>query len=291
MVLYSGLVDAKFHDRQIVILQAYFDDSVKSVGRKRLFLAGYVNSGEKWLKFSEDWQRALSEGKPIKFFKGSQAGAMRGQFRNWGRLDRDVKLHQLADVVERSQPASYHISIDLDAFEEHMQRDGVPWGLRSQYWFAFEAIIVKILQASADTGVDEKIDFIFDEQTQIHRSVASLWEALLAAQPDEWRQLAGSPPIFRSDADILPLQAADMLAWHVQRETFDGHFEPRRKITSKLVAAEHRYIDFNKPILEHLGQELFHIGRFADISTKKDWHKVLDSIDEVTAQWRFSLNR
>jgi hypothetical protein len=39
-----------------------------------------------------------------------------------------------------------------------------------------------------------------------------------AIQQEPYKTMMGNTPIFRSDRELLPLQAADMLAWHVRNE-------------------------------------------------------------------------
>ena len=86
-LLFAGFDDAAFYCRGLAVLQAYVDDSKKHLGRRELFLAGFVNTAENWIQFSNDWRKALEEGKPIKYFKAAEASCLRGQFGGWGKLD------------------------------------------------------------------------------------------------------------------------------------------------------------------------------------------------------------
>jgi hypothetical protein len=40
--------------------------------------------------------------------------------------------------------------------------------------------------------------------------------------PSHLKEYIGARPIFRDEIKVLPLQAADMLAWHVRRSFADG---------------------------------------------------------------------
>ena len=39
--------------KQLVVLQVYVDDSATEEGDQRLFLAGYINTADKWARFSD----------------------------------------------------------------------------------------------------------------------------------------------------------------------------------------------------------------------------------------------
>ncbi len=43
------------------------------------------------------------------------------------------------------------------------------------------------------------------------------YDVFLKFAPDELRPLIGSRPIHRCDSDVLPLQAADLIAWQTRR--------------------------------------------------------------------------
>ena len=80
-------------------LQAYVDGSKRPTGHRTLFLAGYGNDAEKWLGFSEEWERTLGKAPRLDSFHRVEAKAMQGRFRGWGPDDRDRKVMALAQVV------------------------------------------------------------------------------------------------------------------------------------------------------------------------------------------------
>lgn len=266
-------------------LQAYFDDSTKHIGRRCLVLAGFLHNASTWVDFSKDWSYALRDGRPIDYFKAKEVKAQSGQFRGWGKLDRELKVNQLIGVLNKHAPQSFHVSIDLPTYNELFVKDGVPWGFQTPYWFAFEVMFVKLTQHLKESGATDPVDFILDEQNQITRSVTSLFECLRASQPKEMQPLIRSTPIFRNDKDVLPIQAADMLAWHVQRDSIAGELIPKRWATKALVeTGRHNYTNFTKDELEILAQRLEHSSRLNQVSTKKEWLKVMDIIDQESRE-------
>lgn len=279
--LYTGYSSSALLRKGLLVLQVYIDDSQKVLGRKRLFMAGYINSIPAWDEFTYDWEACLAAKRRIEYFKSTEANGMRGQFKGWGKLDRDIKVQRLASVISRSNPWSFHVSIDLKSFKEAFHKKGVPWGFRQPYWLAFEAAIGKVPEIANYLDVDGPVDFIFDSQNQIHRSASALWECVKESQPDDVKSRLGEMPIFRDDKDVLPLQAADMLAWHVQREFRFGELNPKLTVSESIIqSGRHFTVDIDDERLREMGSGLQAIGEFANIDTKSEWRNVLDFIDQ-----------
>lgn len=75
-----------------------------------------------------------------------------------------------------------------------------------------------------DIPLDEKIDFIFDNQGEKSYILAA-WDEVVEAHPPEIRKLFGATPRFEDDQEFLPLQAADFWAWWV-REWYEEDASP-----------------------------------------------------------------
>jgi hypothetical protein len=61
-------------------------------------------------------------------------------------------------------------------------------------------------------GIEEPIDFIFDNQNE-KTAILNGWDLYRASAPERIHKLLGAMPRFEDDEQFLPLQAADMLAW------------------------------------------------------------------------------
>ncbi len=61
------------------------------------------------------------------------------------------------------------------------------------------------------------VDFIFDEQRRDFKNAMLGWERFRDLAPPEMRHLIGGSPIYRDDKRVMPLQAADLLAWQTRR--------------------------------------------------------------------------
>ncbi|MEQ1407576.1 DUF3800 domain-containing protein [Neorhizobium sp. Rsf11] len=203
-----------------MVLQAYIDDS----GDDDVFaLAGFISSAEAWAKFSKEWENALG----------------------WGVLgnsgSKRFKMAEMAYLDERMErvPAFFNIisshvlcAISFVYRKEDLVRakqrirlsDGRPinWGfMDNQYMLAFKHLMDLFhngrehdLKGIIASG--EKIDFIFDEQSE-KRQVIAGWDEYMNTRPAAVRRLYGSLPKFEDDEDFLPLQAADFWAWWIRK--------------------------------------------------------------------------
>ncbi len=76
-------------------------------------------------------------------------------------------------------------------------------------------------------GIVETVNFIFDEEgAREQKRILDAWHLyrwLVENAPKEWREyetikkMIGDPPDFRNDKKVLPLQAADLFAWHARQ--------------------------------------------------------------------------
>ena len=65
-------------------------------------------------------------------------------------------------------------------------------------------------------GITEKVDFIFDEQMRLSDQVQSIYAEVLNKMEPSLAEFMGGRPIYGDDRNLLPLQAADLLAWHIR---------------------------------------------------------------------------
>lgn len=83
----------------------------------------------------------------------------------------------------------------------------------------FNGVIAAVAEQKMQLGIENKIDFVFDEQGKLG-DIAQSW--FKEMHKDERFKNVLKPylcetPTFKDDKIFLPLQAADMLAWHVRR--------------------------------------------------------------------------
>ena len=199
-------------------IQAFIDDSLEK--DEVLILAGYIASADAWAKFSQEWQERLDMSPRWASFKMNSIGASRDEAR-WERAGwfyRVIEDHALNFVA---------IAVKIGPLRDVVRKLGLPEYLENPYILGFRALIDFTIQFQHELGITEPIDFIFDERGE-KNSVRNGFEVFKQTCRVDLKSRIGREPRFEKDEDFLPLQAADLLAWHVRR-----HWLRNRSITTE----------------------------------------------------------
>jgi hypothetical protein len=197
------------------MMRAYVDDSGN--GQPPVFLlAGFVARDEQWEKFSAQWQEVL-DGPPIlEYFKMREAARLEGQFKNWTERDRDSRLWEFLSVIKRNVILCVKLVVADDAYDSVIKGRVAP-GMENPYFLSFFGIMIGLIQYQEQAGLSEPVDFIFDEQMGKSDLVQKGYQGFVKFAPDSVKQLLGTRPIYGDDKQVLPLQAADLVAWITRR--------------------------------------------------------------------------
>ena len=199
-------------------LQAYTDESAAQTGSKRLFFCGYISTSENWVDFCVAWNAVLDQDSRIEYLHMVEAQNLRGQFKNWTQNQRDKKIDQLANVIEKFNLLSFEFSVDSQRYYEKANGKA-PRGLAVPNFIAtFHTIAGIARHITEDIGFSGPIDFIFDEQCGVSDDIDLFFLQMKKNLPDRANAAIRGKPSFSNDRQTLPLQAADMLAWHIRRE-------------------------------------------------------------------------
>jgi len=265
--------------------RAFTDDSAAQKGDKRLFMAGYLHRTDVWADFSQAWDAELKAWPPIKYFKGAEAHNLSGQFdhkRGWDEAIRQVKMGYLAEIIQHFKPISFQFSINRKLFEDHLKPVS-PYGFGKPHFQLSNVVVGSVVRMAAQNGFTEPIEFIFDEQDGVSADVTMFFEDMMEALPSEARKLIDGTPSFKDDKDkrFMPLQAADMLAWHVRREHEVGAPVP---LTRLLINKEAHLISEIPDYMvqdwaEHHGQQ----PGLATVKTKPQWREFKGTVQKLRA--------
>jgi hypothetical protein len=200
----------------MVMFKAYFDDSSSDEETKIMVLAGCVQSYKVWANFSIEWEAALAQSPSIKYFHMREARHLEGEFLRWKARDRDNKIHYLASVIDSYRPWTLVVWVSR---KEHdaILKPIAPFMIRHSYVALFYAVILKLAHLHNDMGIHLPVEYVFDEQGPIGEDAALWYRHIKSWQSPEIAAVMGGTPKFENDKMVLPLQAADMLAWHVRR--------------------------------------------------------------------------
>lgn len=215
--LISGYPSAVRKRRKFVVLQPVVDDSGKGV-RPVFVLAGFVLSAFQWSVFADHWQAILDAPPKIEYFKMKEAWHCRGQFERFSTTERDEKVRKLVSLIMDYRPLALKEVIQHELYERAF-KGKIARRADYPYFLCYHNIIGTFLryQYNNNWHIDDKADFIFDEQGSESDMVQRVWRYGVSILPPVLRPLVGNRPIHRSEKGFPPLQAADLFAWHVRR--------------------------------------------------------------------------
>lgn len=277
--LMCGRPSRRWNDILLVMLHAYIDDSFtqanladSSKTGRRLYLAGYVGDANSWMDFQESWDDVLQRHPPIEYFKMSEAHAQRKQFENIPKPLRDQKLHEFADVIRASPIFGVHVSVDIDEYKKRVA-PYAPYPMQSEYFPLFFRLIHMVLEKVSQLGERKTVDFIFDSSEDLPYKILPSFNAMMWSFPESWKQLLVGLPKFENDIGLPPLQAADMLAWHIRRK-YEGNYPSEYQgIIAKIILNNpHYFYHFDNDKLDDLAAAVSDIpmNRLIDKSVWKD---------------------
>lgn|SRR5215469_6660341 len=244
--LVSGLASPDRERRLMGILQAYIDDSGRGAPPVYV-LAGWISDSARWASFANEWAAALREPPLINYFKMKEAASCQGgEFMGWQNEARDRKLVRLASVIRDHAMVGIGFAVKHTDWELAVKRrvKNIPVmgkQLKEPYFFACYGLMIQFIKMQRDLGISQPVDFIFDEQQKLSAYVDESYDHLKALSA-ECHPLIGDRPSHKDDKKILPLQAADLFAWHVRRY-FEDEIEQKPP-----------HITAARPILETIPQ-------------------------------------
>jgi hypothetical protein len=206
--------------KPFALLQAVIDDSGSDKGDRTLFMAGFISTAENWALFSGAWAAELRAGKPINYLKMREANSRDGEFDGWTQAEVSEKLARLKAVIDHFEPMSFHNSMSRSADWEAF-RAIAPRGLGNAHLSCTFGIVSSVSRFVSTQKHPNKIEFIFDTQAEIEDEVDLFFDYMAESIPQEARALIARKPRHEDDKTFAPLQAADMLAWHLRRRHED----------------------------------------------------------------------
>lgn len=212
LALFAGLPSCERESQPVLIVQGYFDDSGSEPSDPFYVLAGFLAPLEKWLAFSDEWKACLNQEPELALLHTKDAYAREGEFR-YGWNDRLIKqrLLQFAEIIKKHAVVRVHSCLLRKDFDAYVKGISPVAAHNDPYFLCYYKLLGAIAHSHVD--LDGDIETIFDEQGRIGTEANHWWDLLVENWPPE---LFGrfQRPIFRKDTRVLPLQAADMYAWH-----------------------------------------------------------------------------
>lgn len=213
--LICGLPSSIRSKRYLVMLKGFFDESGSRSGEVYV-LSGFFSTPDRWMTFSDEWQKICEKPPKTSDFKMRQAVRLKEY--GWTEPQRDARIKELVDLI--CKEAMYRVdAVTAHPDYERIVRGKIPKDLDDPYFILFLNAIFAITEFMDLLEIDEPIEFVFDHQEAKIEEQCFHWfqwikQNALAAGIQ--RRLV-DPPEFKHDKDVLPLKSADIFAWQIRR--------------------------------------------------------------------------
>lgn len=205
----------------------FVDDSGTKGQQRHFALVGLLGHSDDWEIFNRQWRACLDRPPRIPVFKMREAAARKGAFHGFSVEQRDDRLRALARIINGAAQVIIYSIIDHDAHAKTWAN--MPKPHSEVYFWPFQNIIQAACHTLWDGGCREPFEVVYDEQV-VFGPRALHWypviRRLFELQYPEQSTLLPKAPLFKTDDDCLPIQAADMFAWCRRKATDEqGHIE------------------------------------------------------------------
>jgi hypothetical protein len=197
------------------MLVAYLDDSGSNKEGPVMVLAGWVSRFIPWMDFSDEWQLVLDECPKLRYFKLKEAVRREEQFGRLSPKQRDERTLKFFSLIQKhvgfGVVASFRWS-DLKI----AQRECPPDMALDSYQVLFHGIMATVVYEVLRIDSNGRVLFVFDVQGGSGRNAEAVFNWVRPRLPERLRKaVIGISEV--DDEIILPVQAADSLAWLMRR--------------------------------------------------------------------------
>lgn len=284
-------VPAPERDRQLImVMKAYIDDSGKD-DPPVYVLAGFIARAEQWVGFTDEWADALSRAS-LSHFKMQDAWTFGGEFKGWPFAERDALLRKLAKIVRRHVLAAISARVAHDDYREVFEGQVTPFIDRA-YLFLYWNVMYSAFQWQIDNNFNEPIDFVYDEQVYDADIVNLHFSPFLSTAPKPFRSRIGNRPVHADDKRVLPLQAADMYAWHLRRLFYERGRGKRLSTAALDTLSEipHVSTPLSRDVLENANRQLHEFVRQDGKMFPYEVQQMLENVDAILSMANFERVR
>lgn len=236
------------------MLTIYCDDSGTDKKNRSAVVAGYLSNVAQWDIFRKEWSLVLKDFK-VKQMHRTDLENFKGEFtedRGWNPTRRKAFLARLHPIINRRMKLSIGTAVIRKDFEEVIPKE-VQKKFGGVYGWCAHTCLVKLRIWCEMPGRrhTEPIQWVFEAGTLGHGQVDAMFNELFRNQQQraDWRMDWRIKGWSFQGKDIVPLQAADVLAYElfklVENQVLDGSkkHNVRHSIRDLMRTADGKYID------------------------------------------------
>lgn len=237
------------------MLYGYLDETGHSSDETQQFngMAGFLAQKRDWERVENKWKATLKMF-GVQYFHMKDFAHFRGFFVGWSEQKRQKLFGKLMTHLESINPIPIGVIFDMAAFRslppQKLERLAEPYMLSC-------AAMLSLAGGMLDTiGLKRRATIVFSDQVQFRNCARDFYEYAVSCDSVVNKVIA--PPEFGDMREVIPLQAADIIAYELYKECdrqFNAPSRPPRYgfevITrmSKRIGSQPGYTFIGKPEL------------------------------------------
>jgi hypothetical protein len=214
------------------MLQGFIDDSGSSPNDPVYVLGGFISTIPRWLAFSDEWQAILDCEPKLGYFKASEARARDGEFRNgWNPGLIAQRVLELTEAACRHAQFRVHCFLRRSDFDRLIMPvanrlpDIFSHNFKNPYFLCLQGIVMTAQLNKQAARITDPIEYVLDEHGVLGDLAVHSWRLAREAIGNDVPDYFMSPPTFKNDKAVLPLQAADLYAWNIHESLASGKID------------------------------------------------------------------
>lgn len=212
---------------------AYFDGSGKMEDSKALSMACLVSRAQDWEKFETKWQRILRRHN-VTVMHMTDFNAREREFKGWDDYKRTAFIATLAGVTEKAMRLGVFHTLVVKEWV-HVFEPSIPTKYKKRR-LPYLVLIQTCLEDIAELvrlPDGEKIALVFEQDRSLDGAITDWFQGIMTSG----RFNSKLETISFGTKAIVPLQAADMLAYEGRRTLEDKVLAEETKPIRKLLAS------------------------------------------------------
>jgi Protein of unknown function (DUF3800) len=239
----ADLVLSRGHrDGGIFMLVAYFDDSGTHDASEIVVMGGLIGTEAQWAVFERAWKDKLKEplpGKPpLRRFHMHDCEGEHGEFAKYSRAERDAVTHDFRQIIIDAKMHGNATAVSRPDWDRLIVPPLLYLFGDAERW-CFNACVSWAIKWAEHGSPDKLVRLVFDERphrTKLHEAVAVMHQRFYNGDLPNLPKLVGA--YFLRSELVVPLQAADMVAWETYRYALEhirggGEARPRAHLKAR----------------------------------------------------------
>ena len=235
------------------MIYGYLDETGHSSDETQQFngMAGLLAQKRDWERVEEKWKATLKTF-GIPYFHMKDFAHFRGFFVGWSEQKRQQLLGKLWTHLESINPIPIGVIFDMDAYRSlpHQKRQQ----LTEPYMLSCAAMLSLTGGMLESIGLKRRATIVFSEQVQFRQCAHEFYQYAVSRDAVVNKLIA--PPQFGDMRDVIPLQAADIMAYEFYKECDRQVNAPSRKprYGFQVIMKMSKRIGWSQPACKFIGK-------------------------------------